>query len=445
MTRLLFFILILVSISVVSVWFVNNDGSVIINWMGYRIQTSMAFVAIASVIFVALSTLALEVLMWIRDIPKRYRQRAANRRKDKGLQALTEGLAAIAAGDVKAAKRLTARAEYCLGAMPITRLLSAQTAQMEGNREQAKIQYTAMLDDKSTEIIAIKGLLLQAREDGNLDKAIFLAEKALKLSPNLDWPVSILLDLYKRKSQWGKVEHMVDKALSKKLLSRPQAVRTLAVISLAKAQEMRASSQYKEALSLAQSAHKLLPDFAPATTITARLFLLLEEPKSAAKLIEKSWKLAPHGALVPIYLDAMEQYYNSDKAISRTENLLESSTPCVEGYITLAHFAMRSGQLEKARTYLQHALEIRESASACALMAELERREGGDTETIASWENRAMSAEKDYFWSCRSCGHSAKSWSPTCPHCHSFDSLSWGEDKPIEAPLGTAKEQLLVE
>ncbi len=437
MIRLLLFIALLIAASIATAWFIENDGSIVVEWMGYRIQTSVGFAALTGVIILAICTLVLESILWVRSLPERYQRKRREKQRERGISALTEGFAAIAAGDAKNARRLSSKAESCLGSLPVTRLLSAQTSQLEGNKEQAKQQYSVMLEHKETEIIAIKGLLLQAREDGDIKKAIFLAEKAANLAKNADWPIAILLDLYKHSAQWDKLESTIDKALSKKVISRSDALKMLAVCVLAQASVKEQSGETERALGMALSALKILPDFVPALVQIARLNLLENHPKQAIKLIEKHWARVHHPSLLALYLEAMEGE-SHEKSLQKAEKLIEKTIPSPENYTTLARFAIRTGQLAKANHFLEQSLSLHETQEAALLQAELLRREGADSDKVMDAENRALNAESGAAWHCHSCGHTTKAWDATCPHCHAFGSLEWGSSKAVASnPVAT--------
>lgn len=428
MIRLLFFIVLLIAASIGAAWFIENDGSIIVEWMGYRIQTSVGFAIISGIVLVAICTVIVESFLWVRSLPERYQRKRREKMRENGITALTEGFAAIASNDVKNARRLTAKAESCLGKLPVTQLLSAQTAKLEGNVEQAKQTYSGMLEHKETEIIAIKGLLLQAREEGDIKKAIFLAEKASAQAKNADWPIAILLDLYKHNKEWGKLEETIDRAISKKILNRKQAMHMLAVCSLAKATDHIEQGEHERALGLALSALKLIPDFVPALIQIARLHMTSNHHKQAIKLIEKHWSRSPHPALLSLYMEAMEES-SPAQILQLAEKLAAKSTPLAENYTVLGRYAMRTDQLERADVNLQASLKLHETQEAALLHAELLRRKNASNDQINAAENRALSAQKAPAWHCTACGHVTASWDATCPHCHSFDSLEWGSGK----------------
>ncbi len=50
MTKLFIFLFTLTLAAIGAMWFIENDGSIVIEWLGYRVQTSVAFTILASVV-----------------------------------------------------------------------------------------------------------------------------------------------------------------------------------------------------------------------------------------------------------------------------------------------------------------------------------------------------------------------------------------------------------
>lgn len=424
MTRLLIFLVIITFASIGAMWFIENDGSIVITWLGYRIQTSVAFSLLATIILCVAFTIVIQVLIWVVTAPKRFRKELTEKKRDKGLTALTSGFAAIAAGDTKNAKKLTKKARYCLGPIPLTKLLAAQTAQLEGNEQIATEHYTAMLENKETELVAIKGLLIQARKDGDLKKAEFLAEKALKILPDANWAVSILMDLYKLGKSWEKAEQITQLAYKKKIITSNEVNRTLSIINLAKSIECKNQEDNKNALKLAQKSNQLLPNFAPITEHLALLYIEQNETKKALKLIEQQWKTSPHPRLASIYIKTFSNEKN-EKRVARIEKLCNLNPEHIESHILMARIDIETHQYGKARNHLKKALSENENSTICSLMAEIERNDKSDPDTVMKWEKRVTTAPPPPRWTCNICGYTAIFWSPNCPGCQSFDSLKW--------------------
>jgi HemY protein len=409
-------------------WFVENDGSIVMYWLGYRIQTSMAFASLFALVAVVVTAMLLQFLFWLKESPKKYRQNILDKRKERGLKALTEGFAAIAAGDAKQAQSLTKRALHCLGEIPITRLLSAQTAQLEGNDELAKAHYTSMLENKETKMIAIKGLLIQARKEGDLEKAIFLAEKALEINSKAHWAASILMDLYKNKKDWVNAERIVQYAVKHSLISQESAKRMLAIIALGKSHVFTLNQPIPDdALKYIDQAQKHLPHFPPVVVAKAFLLNQQNDTKKALRAIENAWKKQPHDDYVKTLL-VLTENMPLEKQLSYTEKLLKTHPEHFASHLAVAQVAIKAGNLSKARNHLKIALSQHETVSVCNMMAELERQDQANIEVIQQWQDRAANAEPDYHWVCESCGAQNQSWNTHCGHCDAFDRLVWANN-----------------
>jgi HemY protein len=425
MTRLFIFLFAVTLASMAAMWFIENDGSIIVEWLGYRIQTSVAFSILAAIIILIICTTLLQLILWLKNFPKNCRKAISERKRDQGLTALTEGFAAIAAGDIKQAKRLTKQAANYLGHIPLTKLLSAQTAQLEGNTDLAKVHYTAMLENKETEIIAIKGLLLQAKKDGDFNKAMFLAEKAVSIQPDAVWAISILLDLYKITGKWANAEQTIKKAAKLGVISAYDSKRSLALISRARSNKLLKAGDISGALSSAKNSYKLLPDFPPVATNYAKILLKNNSKRKAVKVLEKCWKEEPHPKIASLYMEIFGDETNT-KFIKHTEKLVSMQPNNIYGHIEIAKAAMASDDFDTAREHLKTALSITETSSICQLMAEVEKRDGGSPDLIRQWLQRVQTARPDPAWVCVECSHITNVWSIGCKECQAFDSLEWG-------------------
>ena len=81
---------------------------------------------------------------------------------------------------------MTRRADKLLDHAPATLLLSAQTAQLEGDEGAART-FQEMLKHQETEFLGLRGLLAQAMKDGDWESALTLARRAYLRRPNTPW------------------------------------------------------------------------------------------------------------------------------------------------------------------------------------------------------------------------------------------------------------------
>ena len=379
---------------------------------------------LAAAAIAAVFTIFYNVLQYLLRAPGRFRHAWRLRRRERGYRALTLGMVAVAAGDADEARRQTRRADGLLGEPPLTMLLAAQTAQLDGDDNAARRYFEQMLERPETAFLGLRGLLMQAQRAGDSDRALQLAERASRLRPGTPWVLEALFDLQTRTGRWAEAEATLESMQRHKLLGRDDSNHRRAVLRTerSKAADLRGDGQ--RALQLAREAHKLDPHLVPASVEVDRLQAASGKPRRAEKVILEAWGTSPHPSLAQAFaelhadLPALERY-------RRFERLARTNPSHIETHLALAEAAIEAQLWGEAREHLNRAGEERLSARVCRLMAEVETGERGDTEAARSWLSRATEAEPDPMWVCHNCGTGAADWSATCPACSAFDSLEW--------------------
>ena len=183
MLRLFFFLVQLAVLVGASLWLVNQTGDVAIEAFGneFRLNAGLAIIALIIVVWLVIQGYNLVTnFLNLGERAKRKRAEAHNR---KGIEAITRGLSAIAAGDTQEAARQQRKAEKHLKTSPLTHLIGAQTALLEGDSEKASDKFTAMLEDKEAAFMGLRGLINQAMQSGDRAETFELLRQAYKLRP----------------------------------------------------------------------------------------------------------------------------------------------------------------------------------------------------------------------------------------------------------------------
>src|SRR5262249_2769940 len=143
-------------------------------------------------------------------------------RRRTGYRALAQGLVAVAAGDPQEARRYAKRADLLLADPPLTLLLSAQAAQLNGDEGAAKKSLTAMLDQPEPEFLGLPGLFNQAMREGDSADALRLVERAMALRPQTKWAAQSRLDLETRERRWEAARVTLAQAAKRRLFPLEQ-------------------------------------------------------------------------------------------------------------------------------------------------------------------------------------------------------------------------------
>ena len=164
-------------------WFADRPGEVAITWIGYRIETSMMVAAIAVILAAILVTVLWSIVRAIVRSPDQVSLFLRHRRAIKGYLAITRGLIAVGSGDARAAQKSAADAARLSPGDPLALLLSAQSAQMAGDRMAAERAFRAMAGRSDTKLLGLRGLYMEAQRRDDADAARLFAEEAAKIAP----------------------------------------------------------------------------------------------------------------------------------------------------------------------------------------------------------------------------------------------------------------------
>ena len=177
--------------------------------------------------------------------------RAGERR---GYRELTQGLAAVAAGDGAEAQKHARKAEQLLAEPPLTLLLSAQAAQLAGDRDGAKRAFNAMLEDEQMAFLGLRGLIGQALREGDQSQALAYAERAFKLKPQTPWVVHSLFDMQAQIGQWKAAQETLDTGLRRKVVTADKGRTLKALLLVERSRAAERDGNAADALALAREA-----------------------------------------------------------------------------------------------------------------------------------------------------------------------------------------------
>jgi len=409
-----------------AVWLADQPGGVVVDWQDWRLETSVPVLLGGVLAFGVLLALVLGVMRFLGRAPSILARARRERRRAKGYQALTRGLVAVASGDAAEARSLAKRAEMLLGDPPLTRLLLVQAAQLDRDLPEVERQLEAMLETSETAPLALRGLIRQASERGDLQAALGHARRAYELRPGAEWAIEALFGLLVKTANWSEAHALLDKAAKRGLVERETARHRRAAVLVELA---RASATADHARSLFEKAHELAPDLAPAAIGAARKLGEAGKTGKAERILERAWAAQPHPGLAKSYL-ALKPDQDSVHQVLRLEKLVAARPDHPESRLVLAEASLAARLWGPARVHLAPLLEDAPGLRACRLMAAI--AEGEDqAERARQWLDRALVAPPDPVWLCRACGTTSLDWQALCSRCDGFDSLVY--DVPFRA------------
>lgn len=416
----------LVAAMVLAVWLVERPGLVTVRWHGWRLDTSVGVLLAVIVLLCVLAAAIYTVWRWMIGAPSTMFDIWGESRRRKGYRALTQGMVAVAAGDAGEAQRQARLAEKLLEEPPLTRLLSAQAAQLAGDRDAARRYFAAMLDDPRMAFLGLRGLLMQSLKDGNSTQALAYAEQAFQKRPDTPWVVRSLFDMQARVGKWREAQETLLAGLKRKIVEpeRGRTLNALLLVERSRAAERGGADQ--DAMDHAKAAVALAPEREPVAYRYAELLIKRGENRKAMKTIERAWPAAPHPDLGQLYLAAVGEK-DPLKRVQALNRLTSANPEDLDSRIVLARECLEARLWGEARRHLLAAGAERPEAPTrlCRLMADLEEQEYGDGEKVRRWLARAANSPGDRHWRCRSCEAVRDRWYAICDSCGAFGTSEW--------------------
>ncbi|MBP6766997.1 MAG: tetratricopeptide repeat protein [Reyranella sp.] len=407
-----------------AVWLAERPGSVTAEFRGWRLDTSVGVLMVSVLVLILVSVGGWLLYRWIVGAPGALLDGWGESRRRRGYRELTQGLAAVAAGDGVEAQKHARKAEQLLSEPALTLLLSAQAAQLNGDRDGARRAFTAMLDDDQMAFLGLRGLIGQSLRDGDQAQALAHAERAFRLRPQTPWVVHSLFDMQAQVGHWRAAQETLETGIRRKVVTADKGRTLKALLEIERSREAEREGRPSDALALAREAFALAPERIAVTRRLAELQLKGGESKKAMKTIERGWALAPHPDLASLYLEASGET-EALKRIAVARRLAALNPSDIESHLVLAQASLDAGLWGEARRHLDSAAGTNPSTRVCRLMAEVEEREQTGQDKVRAWLSRAADAPADRAWRCTACGAHHEGWRPVCESCGAFGTLQW--------------------
>ena len=366
-------------------------------------------------------------------------------RQEKGYRALSEGILALAEGDGDVAIAKATKADKYLHKPALTNLITAQGAEMKGDRTRATEVYKRLLNNEKTRFVGVRGILRQKLANGEIESALKLAQTAFALRPRHTEVQDTLLQLQAGQHDWKGARQTLNAKLKYGSMPRDVHKRRDAVLALSEARDVIDEGKSIEAREAAIEANRKSPDLIPAAVMAARSYVAQGSKRHAARVIVKAWQARPHPDLAGAFAE-IEPDETPARRLKRFGKLLKTHPDARETRLLKAELNLAAEDFPAARRALGDMAEVDPDARTLTIMAAIERGEGSPDAVVKGWLARAVSAPRGPQWVCDNCQHIHADWAPTCENCGAFDSLSWRapQKSSVSTPTGLEMLPLIV-
>ena len=437
MLRVLVFIAVASALAFGAVWLAERPGEVSIIWGGMTIETTVAMAAIGVALLVFAGMMLWALLRFMLGLPTAFSFASRARKRTRGYEAVSRGMVAIGAGDPSAARRHASDARKLIPDEPLALLLSAQSAQLSGDKPAAEAAFKDMLEEPTTRVLGLRGLFVEARRRGDQISARAFADEAVRLSPSLAWANDALLEFHSTAGDWAQARTAVERRAALRLSDKTESRRHRAVLLAAEALAKQDANP-TDALSAALEALKLAPGLTPAAALAGRMLSARGDLRKAARVLEAAWREQPHPDLAAAYVNLRNGDSQKDK-LDKAQALMKLKPTDPESVFAVADAAIVARDYPLARKALSPLLAAVPTVRACLLMARIEDGEHGSAGRAREWLTRSVRAPRDNAWVAD--GIVSETWLPVSPVSGRLDAFAWTLPPPVLGSAAPAFEE----
>lgn len=416
-------------------------GGIELNLTPLTAVIGLLVLIVAVWLLLKLASLTVAVLKFLNGDETALSRYFDRNRERKGYKALTEGMMALASGEARLAMSKAAKAEKYLEKPELTNLLTAQAAEMAGDRRKAEETYKKLLSDDRTRFVGVRGIMKQKLADGDTDTARQLAQKAITLRPKHEETQDILLKLQAQARDWSGARETLSLKLKQGALPRDVHKRRDAVLALSQAKDVLDDGKDIDAREASIEANRLSPDLIPAACFAAHGYVEKGKPKLATRILKKAWEAQPHPDLAAAFA-AIVPDETPQARLKRFQQLFKIHPDNRETRLVEAELQIAAEDFPAARRALGDLVEDQPDSRALTIMAAVERGEGATDRVVKGWLARALNAPRGPQWVCKNCHNIHSEWVPVCDNCQAFDTLEWTAPPASEVSSATGVAML---
>ncbi|MBP7001455.1 heme biosynthesis HemY N-terminal domain-containing protein [Amaricoccus sp.] len=409
----------------------DTPGGVTISFGGREFAvTPLGFVVwlivlvIAAVILLNVVGLIVAVIRFIFGDETALSRFFSRGRQQRGVDALSSSMLALASGEPDLAMRKAQKAERLLGRREMTALVKAQAAEMAGDRKKALDSYSSLLSDDHTRFAGMNGAMRLKLDEGQNEVALALAKKAFALRPDNKPLLGTLFELQSSAGDWAGARETLNALMHARHMPRDVGVRRDAILSLADARKAIAEGDVARGHAAAKQANKLAPTLVPAAALASEAYAAEGAKRKATKALTRAWAEDQHPDIAVAFA-ALEPNETPSARRRRFETLVAAAPASAESRLLAAELAIADEDFPGARKALGDLAQSEPTTRSLAVMAAIERGQGAPDAVVRGWLAKAVSAPRGPQWTCAKCHHVHAAWTPVCGECGAFDTLDW--------------------
>lgn len=427
MIRILWNAFLLAVIALAAAWLSNHAGTVEMEWIGYRVKTSVGLLIGAAVTFYFIFHYCLAKPFGIiaaafadRFASDARAERIAKKKIARAMDRyvlLTKGMIALEAGDVAEAEKMRRRIQKEFEDDPSkTTLFEARLAETQSRLNDAAALYAELAKDEKTRLLGMRGKIRLNRLTGNLAAALDACSVLLNEKNPPAWVISEAFELQIQEKRWDAAVATLEKGRKQGVFDKPTAKHLKACVLLEQANNTEDAEKKERLVRAAADADDTLMQ---AALMTAEYNIRKGQPRKARSALFDLWKKSPCTAVYETYL-TLDPAASPIDIVKSVEELIAENPETPLNHLVLADCSFKARLWGQAKTSLEKYLEIfPDSKRALTLAAEIAEN-NRDEKAAAEYREKAALAAAEAPYRCGICNTDFSEWHTVCPVCRTL-------------------------
>ena len=300
MLTILWYIFLVFILTTSLVWIIENNGSIVINWLGYEVQTDILTSLLICVFFLTLVAftsyiltrlLAIKFPQLLRLLFKKSYTRKLEQvisRHHDGFEDLSKLLLALEVDDFESAKKTYKKFSKHIKYKNLNNFFEAKFAIENGDFGASESYFSQYKENPHAKILVLKSKLKIAIKNQEDQKAIEIAKEILILKKDSLKTAQELLRLYKKNGNWQSAKSLIKDFGVDKFGDELQK-RDMIILNTSLAQEALRNKKYISAIKYSKMALSNNEQFLPANQILIKSWIKLGFKFKAISIIKNLW------------------------------------------------------------------------------------------------------------------------------------------------------------
>ena len=194
----------------------KSDYKIDFYWNGIIFTSTTSFILILLILIIIVILIIQRVYLYVRFSPRILKNNMQIRKYQKGIDAISKSITAIANNDNKELINQAKKIDYYLKDNPISLILHAESARKQKKYVIAENYYNKMLLDPNTKTLGLRGLLEQNIKSQDYHHALIYAEQIYNINAQLEWIYPTIIEIVVKTRNWQKMIEINNNAQYKK-------------------------------------------------------------------------------------------------------------------------------------------------------------------------------------------------------------------------------------